>query len=165
MTKDELCACVEAAARRLLFVREVTIDAGVRLAFEDGRELVALLLPDHGLVRLYADCIARIDKDREETESGDEDEFFVAAEDEGEFVELHTDDDGRWSIYCAEDEAAFTLLLDLPEAGFDQGRCDEILDRFIAELAFWTKAFAKHARPVPHGARHAGDAYPQMTFN
>ncbi|WP_162580347.1 hypothetical protein [Variovorax sp. PBS-H4] len=159
MTREELCACVEAAAGRLPFVRQVHIGDGVRLAFEDGRELVTLLLPDHGLVRIYGDCVARVDETHEETECGDEDEFFVAAEDEGEFVELRTDDDGQWSIYCAEDEAAFTLLLDLPEAGFDQARCDELLERFIGELAFWTEIFDKFARPSPQRARHSKDGY------
>ena len=163
MTKDELCACVEAAARRLPFVRQASIDDGMKLVFEDGREVVTLLLPDHGLVRLYADCIARVDEDREDTEFGDEDEFFVAAEDDGELVELRTDDDGQWSIYCADD-AAFTLLLDLPEAGFDPARCDEILDRFTGELAFWTEALGGFAQSAPYGAGHAGDAYRHMPF-
>lgn len=159
MTKDELCACVEAAARRLPFVHQASIGDGMKLVFEDGREVVTLLLPDHCIVRLYADCIARVDEDREETELGDEDEFFVTAEDDGELVELRTDDDGQWSIYCAEDDAAFTLLLDLPEAGFHPARCDEILDRFIGELTLWTEALGGFAHPAPHGARHAVDAY------
>lgn len=164
MTKDELCACVEAAARRLPFVHQASIDDGMKLVFEDGRELVTLLLPDHGLVRVYADCLARVDEDREETGFGDEDEFFVAAEDDGELVELRTDDDGQWSIYCAEDDAAFTLLLDLPEAGFDPARCDEILHRFSGELAFWTEALGGFARRAPYGARNAGEAYGHISF-
>jgi hypothetical protein len=165
MTQEELCACVEAAARQLPFVRRVHIGNGLKLAFEDGRGLVTFLLPDHGLVRMYGDCVARVDEAHEATECGDEDECFLAAEDEGEFVELRTDDDGQWSIYCAEDVAAFTLLLDLPEPGFDQARCDEILDRFIGELAFWTETLDKFARPAPNGVRHSWDARRQIAFN
>ena len=164
MTKDELCACIEAAARRWPFLRQVSTDADVRLAFEDGRELVASLLPDHGLVRLYVDCIPRVDEDRQETELSDEDEYFVTVEDEGEFVELRTDDDGQWSIYCAEDETAFTLLLDLPEAGFDPAQCEEILDRFIAELAFWTQALDRVTRPAPFRGMNSDAASGRIAF-
>lgn len=158
MTNDELCACIEAAARRTPRVRHIHIDDGMTLALEDGKEVVALRLPDHGLVRLYAHCVAPIDEPSDEAlGSGDEDE--------GETVELRSDDDGQWSIYCMEGDAAFILVLDFPEAGLDAARCEDILDRFVGELAFWADALSHRARPASHVAPYFGGIDLQIAFN
>jgi hypothetical protein len=163
MTENDLCTYIEAAAMRMPVVPHIHIDDGVRLTLEDGKEVVAVLLPHHGLVRLYADCATRAE--HEDTELTDDDEWFVVEEEEGETVELGTDHHGQWSIYCAEDEAAFTLVLDLPATSLDQAQCDEILDRFIGELAFWTEALSRSARPAPNAGPYCSGTYPQAALN